>query len=261
MNTITIGATAVRKILSLTAMVVLGVAALAKPAQAVPITGHLALDGNGGTVTITANTIDWAPAGTGFGEFLVASSSTSSFAPLIGSTGDVRDLNTTDQPIGSLITPVNGNGYMTFDADPNIRFDLRFIYPGSESPADCGNPVAAAGQQCTLPGTPFNLTNNFGGSSTASFNIAGNVVNLGTGETSFFSGLYSTTFSNMTFQQIIAQISREGSVTTPYSGTFDVGVTGTPFDVPVPEPASLFLLGSGLMATAMRARKARRQKA
>src|SRR5438105_2960096 len=159
------------------AAVALCFAASVQPAQAVPITGHLNIDGGGFGlgVTITPNTIDWDPRGPG-GNFGVVNGDGSFAGPYLNPSGNVKDLVNApgQQPVG---TPFFLPDFMTFNdpAHSYIHFDLRFIPFGTEPSADCFNPVAAAGQHCTPPGSPFDLTNTSATSSTASLNLSGTV--------------------------------------------------------------------------------------
>src|SRR5438105_1161416 len=95
------------------AAVALCFAASVQPAQAVPITGHLDLNGGfGNGVTITSNTIDWDPLGPG-GNFTVTAGTGSFAGAYLDPSGNVKDLTNAPgmQPVG---TPFVLPDYMTF---------------------------------------------------------------------------------------------------------------------------------------------------
>ncbi|MGZ8492942.1 MAG: PEP-CTERM sorting domain-containing protein, partial [Gemmatirosa sp.] len=118
-----------------------------------------------------------------------------------------------------------------------FTFDLASILAGSFNAAQCAVP-AAAGQTCTPTGTAFNLSNQTATSSVASLAITGTVRNAS--GTSPFTGLFSAQFSEQNYQQLLAQVTQQGSIETSFSATFVASV--------VPEPASVALVATGLVA-------------
>lgn len=122
-----------------------------------------------------------------------------------------------------------------------FTFSLGNILPGTFGAADCGAPEAA-GQSCTPPGTAFNLFNLSSASSIAGFRVDGQVADAS--GTSAFTGTFSTQFDTQSYQDVIAQVVREGELTTSFSATF------TATQSVVPEPASIALVATGLVAVA-----------
>jgi hypothetical protein len=244
----------------------------ATEAQAAGISGLLAIDNAaGGGVTVTPTTITWLPpccSGSG-GEFLVGATSTGSFASL--TTGNALNLNTTNEPVGAAfplgapivdhatdaaVQAVEGNvlpGFLTFTGGTplTLQFDLNFIQPGVFTSTDCGM-SPAPGQTCTLPGTAFDFVNTSATSSTVSINLSGFVRDTANpSELSTFTGLYQTTFSNLNFQQVIAQLESTGGITSTYSGTFNATVAA------IPEPVTMMTFGTGVALIARRLRRRR----
>src|SRR5262249_10150282 len=136
------------------------------------------------------------------------------FLPLVGTTGVMRDLNLAFQPVGAAFplagpnTLLPGEGivlasFISFDANPDIVFDLNFIAPGSFTAGSC-LAAPAPGQTCTPLGSPFSFTNVAGGTpgdvdSTFSLSVGGFVRRISTGELTQFTGIY-TTQNNDPFQ-------------------------------------------------------------
>jgi hypothetical protein len=158
---------------------------------------------------------------------------------------------------------------MTFLGPLNdVALDLRLINLGVNPSASCGL-APAAGQVCTPTGIPglvtaanpsgtsaFNLQNLTADSSTASLTLAGTARTISTGEISNFTGTFSATFNDLSFQELLAQLCPTaectGTVQTPYSATFSVTV--------VPEPSFSvmvggLLLGFGVFGRRLRARR------
>jgi hypothetical protein len=212
---------------------------------AVPITGIL---NTTGSVAVTTDMIDFLPTGGGTGDFGVDPfTQTGSFIPLAGTTGTIKDLSLVDQPVG---TPFTLTDWMVFTASPNISFTLQSIPVGVFGLADCVA-APAAGQSCTPPGSPFNLSNTSATSSVVSFTTGGLVLNTLTGEVSTFDGTFSTQFTNQNLQQLLATINGGGAVQATYSANFIVSPTEV-----VPEPATITLtLAGGLLVLAGTLRK------
>jgi hypothetical protein len=203
---------------------------------ATPITGIL---NTTGSISVSSTAIDFLPTGTGVGNFGVDPfTQTGSFSTVAGTSGTIKDLNLVAEPVG---VPFTLTDWMVFSSNPNITFTLNLIPGGVFTPAGCTGP-AAAGQNCTPPGSPFNLTNTSSTSSVASFKTDGTVTNRATSEVSSFDGTFSTQFTNQSLQQLLATVNGGGSVSATYSANFVV--TGASV---IPEPATITLTIAGVV--------------
>jgi hypothetical protein len=215
-----------------------------------PITGTLNIIGD---VEVSApggvGNIDFLPpVGGGFGEFLVSTalSQTNEFVPLALTPGDIQDLNQAVFPVGVNFLLAN---FLTFDADADIVFDLRYINPGSFGAAACGAP-AAAGQTCTPPGSPFNLSNQTSTESIASFSVLGDMRRVSTGEITQYRMVFSTQFSDQNYQNLLTTINTPGGAVR---ASFSAEAT------PIPEPGTLSLLAASGFLTGVVAFMRRRR--
>jgi hypothetical protein len=184
----------------------------------------------GGTVTVVGTTaIDWtAPPGNQAN----VGGGGGSFSPLVASGQTVTIDNLTNPP-----DVVGGGGFpnQTFIVFP-AAFSLpdlmiNFIAPGVFSSAACGLP-AAAGQTCTLPGSPFSFLNSSASSSSATFNFSG----ITSDGHSAWRGIFTSQF-NESYQGVFSTLATTGMVINTYSATITVS------SIPEPSPGILIVLG------------------
>lgn len=159
--------------------------------------------------------------------------------------GQITNLDSATEPIGVGVSPVL---LMTFANDPDIELFVTEVFAGTGGTASCGA-VAAVGQTCTPPGSGVTFTNTSTGAS-ASFSLIGTAKRLSTGEVSAMQGLLTAQFVGASFQQVLAAFVANGQSTTSYSGSFVITA--------VPEPATLSLIGFGLLGLGFVGRKFRR---
>jgi hypothetical protein len=200
----------------------------------------------GAGVTVTATTIDWLPAGGGNGCINTVTPTNISYTgggPLVsGTNGLIADLG------GGLPVP----DFMTFAGHPLLSFELTSIGPGVAN-AVCPNTFDAAGPVCSIfAGSPFVVRPGGGGATVtlAAFGLAHD----DSGIPSNWMGSFSVDFAGETPADLQARFLNTGTITSGHSGSFVVTFQ------PVPEPASLMLLGTGLIGAAMRARKGLRRR-
>lgn len=210
-----------------------------------------------GSVNIAPTSLDFTPFAGGNGSFNVVSGD-GIFGPIIsGSTGTIADLQF--QVNAPLNQSFSLSPFATFMLNPSQRLDLTFIHLGGFGSAGCTASPPASGQGCTpnFPAlitpanpqgiSPFNLANNSATSSTLSFSVQGNYVSGATSTP--FNGVFSMTFTNLNFQQMLSTWNSGGLVTGTYSAFF----TATPASVP--EPMTIVLLGTGLAGVVMNVRR------
>jgi hypothetical protein len=218
-----------------------------------PIIGLLTTDG---TATVNLDNIMFASTTGVAGVFADSLPLTNSFFGLAGDDGTITNLNNgiTMQPIGVSFSDPN---WMVLSGPPNanISFDLTFVTLGDFTTTDCSL-APLAGQTCSLPGSPFDLTNDGspGGTVTGvtiSLALSGIVTNTLTGETSNFTGILNnsgqvidatTGLELNTLQQIASAIEAGDNVTAGYTGAFSAVAT--------PEPSTLMLTSLGVLLLA-----------
>jgi len=192
----------------------------------------------GGGVTVNATTITWLPAGTvgGTGCIVTGAGTDVTYsggALLAGVTGNIMNLTP-----GGVV-----DNFMTFQGT-SLDFVLDpFTPPVTTNGTDCaGTPTG--GTCVAAAGSPFVLENLGGGNTAVALTAFGTVLDGGV--TSTWSGSFSTQL-NMTPAEIQSTIFGGGSITSTYAAQFAVTA--------VPEPATFFMIGIGLAALGMTAKR------
>jgi hypothetical protein len=214
----------------------LAIVALCAPSASASIIGHLSVANcAGGGVTVSFSAIDWSPGSpvaclqSGIGTNLSSTVTGPLVPPLVGTIND--------------LPPASGIfGFMTFGT---LMFDLAAVNGfGPPVVPECSvNP--AVGNSCSIVfmgiQSPFILTTTATGTSVTLL-AHGTIADPAGGPVSNWNGAFTTQINGQTPMQIRNTVTAPGgSISSSFSGEFDVVV---------PEPMTMALIGGGLIALA-----------
>lgn len=222
--------------------------------SALPLSGVFSI---GGTINVTTTQITWNGLDSPFipdQSKIGGSGNTGSFAGLNGTTVTIMNLTNATEPVGTFAP---AQPFMSFDAAPLMsNLNISTIFAGLYTAGGCTASPAAVGQTCTPnppitpSASPFSFVNNpgaFGPQATATFAFSGVTADgLSTWTANF------TSQFNIPFQQVLANLAANGSVSDTYSAT----VTVVP-NVTTPEPGTpaLMSIGLGLVVLSLQLRR------
>jgi len=195
-----------------------------------------------GTLTITDTGVTWTLSTPPFtsDEAVIGAGADGTYAGLDGT-------DVTIEPVSlSSTLPLT---FLFFDADPAASaLVLTGATPGFGTSAACTATPPAAGQICTLTGTPVTLINTSSKSSSLLFDLTGDTAD----GKSTWEGDFSTQFGE-SYQSLLATLGGGGTATSTFSATFTVD---TPTSA-TPEPTTTGASVVGLGLILLRARKRR----
>jgi len=219
----------------------LAIVALCAPSASASIIGHLSVANcAGGGVTVSFSAIDWsgmppnpdsptACLNSAIGTVLSSTVSGPLAPPVVGTINDLP-------PAGGIF------GFMTFGT---LKFDLAAVNGfGPPVVPECSvNP--AVGNSCSIVfmgiQSPFILTTTATGTSVTLL-AHGTIADPAGGPVSNWNGAFTTQINGQTPMQIRNTVTAPGgSISSSFSGEFDVVV---------PEPMTMALIGGGLIALA-----------
>lgn len=235
MNRVRLGLVTATAVLSLT---------FANAAFASPI-GTLNLSNCfGGSFNFSATTITWSPAGTVAGTGCADTQALTNITWSGGTIGPGAAVNIKNVASSGGVV----DHFMDIIGAPALDFELTAFGPATPTNGTaCG--TLSLGQSC-IPfiGSSYLLTLGSGGLVTFSLHASG-LATDGVGLPSLWGGDFTSQFGGISAATIQSILLGSGSVNGSYSGTFTITPASTQ---PVPEPASLLLLGTGIAAAARR---------
>ena len=239
----------------LSALVIVVAIVVAAPSAYAAPTGHLSIGictAPGAGVTLGSTKIDWTPTvppGSDNGCIVtgVGTSVTYVGGPMLtdATLGVIKDLTVPSGPVVD---------FMTFATTPNLHFDLSALLPGPVNTACAGTlDPNALGCSPSL-GSPYHLQSTFTGTTLtiSAQGIARDAAVPPDINSAPWLGLFTTQFAGVTPLAIQQTLLAGGTISSSESGEFNIGVSRSEI---VPEPTTLLLIGSGLVASALGMRK------
>ncbi len=188
-----------------------------------------------GTVTVNSS-------GVMFSQLTVQSPNTGSFEGLSGVS--LKDLS--GPPTTGAVDISKFGTFTTTGGD--VYFDLKNIYAGIGTAGACTSNTV--GNVCTVAGSPFTLIQAAPGQVDIGLSLSG-IAYMDSADSGYSSAPFSFTAQNVLLPGTITGIIAAAESTTGFTNSFSATISTSS----VPEPASCLLMGAGLAAAGLIARR------